>query len=148
MSVMTSQFIPATKVLTPQVRSGQERSCRLVELFCVSLSVFAALAVRHWIEHRTGWSIKKFEHTARPYRTVASQPDAKYLPLPNPYPTTSHKHCPRSTRPPVRTSLIRVGAAGSGVGCGRMGSSPAQRWLAEPALEGSAEGGVRGVADG
>ena len=26
----------------------------MVELFCVSLSVFAALAVSHWIEHRTG----------------------------------------------------------------------------------------------
>ena len=39
----------------------------------------------------------------------ASKLDAKYLPLPYPYPTTSHKHCPRSTRPPVRTGLIRVG---------------------------------------
>ena len=32
--------------------------------------VFAALAVRHWIEHQTGWSIKKFVRTARRYRTV------------------------------------------------------------------------------
>jgi transposase len=32
--------------------------------------VFAALAVSHWIGHRTGWSIKKFVRTARRYRTV------------------------------------------------------------------------------
>jgi hypothetical protein len=32
--------------------------------------VFAALAVSHWIEHRTGWSIKKFVRTTRRYRTV------------------------------------------------------------------------------
>ena len=32
--------------------------------------VFGALAVSHWIEHQTGWSIKKFVHTARRYRTV------------------------------------------------------------------------------
>jgi hypothetical protein len=31
---------------------------------------FAALAVSHWIEHQTGWSIKKFIRTARRYRTV------------------------------------------------------------------------------
>ena len=47
----------------------------MVELFCVSLSVFAALAVSHWIEHRTGWSIKKFERTARRYRTVSRTPN-------------------------------------------------------------------------
>ena len=32
--------------------------------------VFAALAVSHWIEHQTGWSIKKFVQTLRRYRTV------------------------------------------------------------------------------
>ena len=32
--------------------------------------VFAALAVSHWIEHQTGWSIKKFVRTLRRYRTV------------------------------------------------------------------------------
>jgi hypothetical protein len=32
--------------------------------------VFAALAVSHWIQHQTGWSIKKFVRTARSYRTV------------------------------------------------------------------------------
>jgi hypothetical protein len=32
--------------------------------------VFAAMTVAHWIEHQTGWSIKKFVRTARRYRTV------------------------------------------------------------------------------
>jgi Transposase DDE domain len=35
--------------------------------------VFAALAVSHWIEHQTGWSIKKFVRSARRYRTVTIQ---------------------------------------------------------------------------
>jgi hypothetical protein len=36
--------------------------------------VFAAMAVSHWIEHQTGWSIKKFVRSARRYRTVTIQP--------------------------------------------------------------------------
>ena len=35
--------------------------------------VFAALAVSRWIEHRTGWSIRKFVKTARRYRTIQIQ---------------------------------------------------------------------------
>jgi len=32
--------------------------------------VFAALAVTRFIEHRTGWSIRKFVRTVRRYRTI------------------------------------------------------------------------------
>ena len=32
--------------------------------------MFAALAVSHWIETRTGWSIRKFVKTARRYREI------------------------------------------------------------------------------
>ena len=35
--------------------------------------VFAALAVSRWIEHQTGWSIRKFVKTARIYRTIEIQ---------------------------------------------------------------------------
>jgi transposase len=35
--------------------------------------VFAALAVSHWTEHQTGWSIRKFVRTARRYPTVTIQ---------------------------------------------------------------------------
>ena len=35
--------------------------------------VFAALAVGHWIETATGWSIRKFVRTARRYRTITIQ---------------------------------------------------------------------------
>jgi hypothetical protein len=35
--------------------------------------VFAALAVSRWIEHQTGWTIRKFVKTARRYRTIQTQ---------------------------------------------------------------------------
>ena len=38
--------------------------------------VFAALAVSHWIETTTGWSIKRFVRTARRYRTITIQAGA------------------------------------------------------------------------
>jgi hypothetical protein len=41
--------------------------------------VFAAMAVSHWIEHQTGWSIKKFIRTARRYRTVTIQAGSQTL---------------------------------------------------------------------
>ena len=49
--------------------------------------VFAALAITRFIEHRTGWSIKKFVRTARRYRTIEIQAGAHTItaadPLPN-----------------------------------------------------------------
>ena len=33
--------------------------------------VSAARAVSHWIEHQTGWSIKRYVRTARRYRTIS-----------------------------------------------------------------------------
>ena len=39
--------------------------------------VLAALAVSHWIETTTGWSIRKFVRTARRYRTITMQADRK-----------------------------------------------------------------------
>ena len=41
--------------------------------------VFAALAISHYIEHQTGWSIKKFVRTARRYRTVTIQAGSQTL---------------------------------------------------------------------
>jgi len=65
--------------------------------------------VSHLIEHRTGWSIKKFVRTARRYRTVRIQAGRQILTAAEPVPTTSHKHSPRSTRPPVAHQPIEVG---------------------------------------
>ncbi len=48
--------------------------------------VFAALAVSHWIEHQTGWSIKKFVRTARRYRTVQIQAGPQTLTAAEPLP--------------------------------------------------------------
>ena len=48
--------------------------------------VFAAMAVSHWIEHQTGWSIKKFVRTARGYRTVTIQAGRQTLTAAAPLP--------------------------------------------------------------
>lgn len=44
--------------------------------------VFAALAVSHWIEHETGWSIKKIVPTARSYCTVKIKTGGQVPPPP------------------------------------------------------------------
>jgi len=48
--------------------------------------VFAALAVSHWVEHQTGWSIKKFVRTARRYRTVQIRAGRQILTATDPLP--------------------------------------------------------------
>jgi hypothetical protein len=48
--------------------------------------VFAAMAVSHWIEHHTGWSIKKFVRTTRRYRTVTIQAGSHILTAAEPPP--------------------------------------------------------------
>jgi transposase len=48
--------------------------------------VFAALAVSHWIEHQTRWSIKKFVRTARRYRTVQIRAGQQILTAADPLP--------------------------------------------------------------
>jgi hypothetical protein len=48
--------------------------------------VFAAMAVTHWIEHQTGWSIKKFVRTVRRYRTVTIQAGRQTLTAVEPLP--------------------------------------------------------------
>jgi hypothetical protein len=48
--------------------------------------VFAALAVSHYIETQTGWSIKKFVRTTRRYRTVQIQAGRQVLTAVDPLP--------------------------------------------------------------
>lgn len=48
--------------------------------------VFAAMAVSHWIETQTGWSIKKFVRAARRYRTVTIQAGSHTLTAAEPPP--------------------------------------------------------------
>jgi hypothetical protein len=48
--------------------------------------VFAALAVSRWIEHQTGWSIRKFVKTARRYRTMQIQAGAHVITAADPLP--------------------------------------------------------------
>jgi hypothetical protein len=48
--------------------------------------VFAALAVSHYIEHQTGWSIKKFVRTTHRYRTVKIKAGHQTLTAADPLP--------------------------------------------------------------
>jgi transposase len=48
--------------------------------------VFAAMAVSHYIEHQTGWSIKRFVRTARRYRTVQIKAGRQILTAADPLP--------------------------------------------------------------
>jgi DDE family transposase len=54
--------------------------------------VFAALAVSRWIEHQTGWSIRKFIKTARRYRTVQIQAGDQVI--------TAAARCPATSATP------------------------------------------------
>ena len=48
--------------------------------------VFAALAVGRWIEHRTGWSIRRFVKTTRRYRTIQIQAGSQVITAADPLP--------------------------------------------------------------
>jgi hypothetical protein len=61
--------------------------------------VFAALAVSRWIEHRTGWSIKKFVRTARRYRTVEIQAGEHTITAADPLPDELRGALEAITRP-------------------------------------------------
>jgi Transposase DDE domain len=53
--------------------------------------VFAALAVSRWIEHQTGWSIRKFVKTARRYRTIQIQAGPHAITAADPIPGDLHQ---------------------------------------------------------
>ena len=61
--------------------------------------VFAALAISHWIEHQTGWSIKKFVQTTRRYRTVQIRAGNQTLTAADPLPAELHEILARINSP-------------------------------------------------
>jgi transposase len=65
--------------------------------------VFAALAVSHWIERQTGWSIRQFVHTARRYRTVQIRAGQHHLTATDPLPADLRDALAQITGPDVRT---------------------------------------------
>jgi hypothetical protein len=71
--------------------------------------VFAALAVSRWIEHQTGWPIRKFVKTAHRYRSVHIQAGPHTITAADPSPMTSVRHSTRSTTPiGLRTKLSQL----------------------------------------
>ena len=69
--------------------------------------VFAAMAVSHWIETQTGWSIKKFVRTARRYRTVQIKAGRQTLTAADPLPDDLREALAK-IRGVVCTNLIKV----------------------------------------
>jgi transposase len=61
--------------------------------------VFAAMAVSHYIEHQTGWSIKRFVRTSRRYRTVKIKAGRQILTAADPLPDD------------LRDALAKIGRA-------------------------------------
>jgi hypothetical protein len=53
--------------------------------------VFAALAVSHWIEDTTGWSVKKFVKTVRRSRTIQIQAGEHVITAADPLPDDVHQ---------------------------------------------------------
>ena len=67
--------------------------------------VFAALAVSHYIETQTGWSIKKFVRTARRYRTVQIKAGSQILTAADPLPDDLRDAIARDHHRAVHTKL-------------------------------------------
>ena len=62
--------------------------------------VFAAMAVSRWIEHATGWSIRRFVKTARRYRTIQIQAGPHTITAADPLPDD------------LRAALAEINSAG------------------------------------
>ncbi len=67
--------------------------------------MFVALAVSHWIERQTGWSIRQFVHTARRYRTVQIRAGQHHLSAADPLPADLRDALAQISGPEVRTKL-------------------------------------------
>jgi hypothetical protein len=78
--------------------------------------VFAALAVSRWIEHQTGWSMRRFVKTARRYRTVQIQAGPHTVTAADPLPddlrqvleAINHANRPAHQIEPTRVLLARL----------------------------------------
>jgi hypothetical protein len=65
--------------------------------------VFAALAVSRWIEHQTGWSIRRFVKTARRYRTIEIQAGDHTITAADPQPDDLRQALDVINHPTLRT---------------------------------------------
>jgi hypothetical protein len=73
--------------------------------------VFAPLAVSRWIEHQTGWSIRKFIKTARRYRTFQIQAGRHTITAADPLPSDLRVPSTKFTADRLRTKLSQVRAS-------------------------------------
>ncbi len=71
--------------------------------------VVAALAVSHYIETQTGWSIKKFVRTARRYRTVKIKAGRQILTAADPLPDDLREAIAKNGRKNLNTRMSQLG---------------------------------------
>jgi hypothetical protein len=69
--------------------------------------VLAALAVCRWIEHQTGWSIRKFVKTSRRYRTIQIQTGLHVITAAAPLPDDLLQAIERSARAHLARCQLR-----------------------------------------
>jgi hypothetical protein len=81
--------------------------------------VMAALALSHWLQRQTGWSIKKLVRTVRHYRSIAVQTGSHILRAGTPLATTPEPPSTSSRMRPVDTKLSQVRT-----GCDRLRRLP------------------------
>ena len=83
-------YLPLSRLLSLYAKStkrlGEATSAFLQEEDTTTPFVVAAMAVSHYIETQTGWSIKKFVRTARRYRTVQIKAGRQLLTAADPLP--------------------------------------------------------------
>ena len=70
--------------------------------------VMAALAVSHWLEHKTRWSIKKLVQTLRPTAASPSRPATTSCTPVHPSTTKPEPSSPPSRTQPMDTKLSQV----------------------------------------
>ena len=88
--------------------------------------VFAALAVGRWIEHQTGWSIRRFVKTARRYRTVQIQAGPHTVTAADPIPDELRQAIENieAARPAHEIEPTRVSPPSLRPRCGMAASDP------------------------
>jgi hypothetical protein len=64
-----------------------------------TLTVFAGLAINHWIEHQTGWSVKQFVRATCRYRTMQIRAGQQTLAAADPPPDDLRNALTKITSP-------------------------------------------------
>ncbi len=116
---------PASRAPKATCRPGLSTTANATPSRPTSPIVFAALAVNQWIEHATGWSIRRFVKTARRYRTIEIQAGDHVITAADPLPDDLRQaSTPSTTRRCALNEPTRVIPAGPSIICSCRRTSP------------------------